>query len=67
MSVALDYADETVRRLLPDDRLKLLHKLSRYCFKCGRVGLKQQLSLGWSCAYCDRVWTRKDWGGFIEP
>ena len=40
MSKALDYATETVSRLLPEDRMALMHKMVRYCFFCGRVGVQ---------------------------
>lgn len=61
MSAALEYSDETVRRLLPEDRLKLLHRLYRYCWVCGRVGLKNPAAAGWDCAHCGRAWTIRNW------
>ena len=39
MSTALEYADETVRKMSPEDRLKLLQRMGRYCWNCGRVSL----------------------------
>ena len=61
MSAALDYAMETMAKLLPEDRLKVLHSVVRYCWECGRVGLKNQTGLGWDCRHCDRHWTQRTW------
>jgi hypothetical protein len=64
MSTALEYADETVRKLLPEDRLKLLQRMGRYCWNCGRVGL-HPCGVGpkRTCATCGLSWTRKTWTG----
>jgi len=61
VSVALDYANETIRKLLPEDRLKLLHSLPKYCWECGRVGLQSPSSPSRSCFHCGRSWRRADW------
>ena len=62
MSTALEYADETIRRLLPDDRLKLLHMMERYCWNCGRVGLYPGcVGPKRTCATCGLSWRRTTW------
>lgn len=60
MSAALQYAHDTVRGLLPEDRLKLLHSMVRYCWHCGRVGLQNPAApLKYSCAHCGQTWQGK--------
>ncbi len=61
MSAALDYAMQTVAKLLPEDRLLVLRSVTRYCWECGRVGLKNQVGLGWECRHCNRLWTLGSW------
>jgi ribosomal protein L37AE/L43A len=61
MSFALDYAMETLAKLLPEDRLKVLHSVVRYCWECGRVGLKNPATLRWECRHCGRDWIVGTW------
>lgn len=60
-SSALEYAHDAVRGLLPEARLKLLHAMVRYCWVCGRVGLRNPAKSSWDCAHCGRAWSIKTW------
>ena len=62
MSAALKYAFDTIRGLLPEDRVKILPGMERYCWKCGRVGL-HPMGVGpkRTCATCGCAWTLATW------
>ena len=62
MSKALDYATETVGHLLPEDRMALMHKMVRYCFFCGRVGVPVPARMPVrECHYCGGEWKASTW------